>query len=63
MGNLDFNLLSGRVNASDVLQEAFLDIRQWTAMPRGGHFAALEEPEALVKDIREFFGPLKSVGN
>ena len=26
MGNLDFNLLSGRVNASDVLQEAFLDM-------------------------------------
>lgn len=43
--------------------EGQYDIRQWTAMPRGGHFAALEEPEALVKDIREFFGPLKSVGN
>jgi len=23
-------------------------------MPKGGHFAALEQPELLVKDIREF---------
>jgi pimeloyl-ACP methyl ester carboxylesterase len=31
----------------------------WTVMPRGGHFAALEEPELLAQDIREFFRPLK----
>jgi pimeloyl-ACP methyl ester carboxylesterase len=28
---------------------------QWTEMPSGGHFAALEEPELLVDDIRRFF--------
>lgn len=28
-------------------------------MPRGGHFAALEEPELLVDDIRSFFRPLR----
>ena len=28
------------------------DIRQWTEMPRGGHFAAFEEPELLVDDVR-----------
>jgi microsomal epoxide hydrolase len=28
-------------------------------MPRGGHFAALEEPELLVNDIREFYRPLR----
>lgn len=27
-------------------------------MPRGGHFAAMEEPDLLVADIREFFGGL-----
>lgn len=27
----------------------------WTEMPRGGHFAALEEPAALLEDIRRFF--------
>jgi microsomal epoxide hydrolase len=31
------------------------DVVQWTPMPRGGHFAALEEPELLVEDIRRFF--------
>ena len=27
----------------------------WTEMPRGGHFAALEQPQLLVEDIRVFF--------
>jgi len=31
------------------------NIVQWTEMPRGGHFAALEQPELLVDDIRSFF--------
>jgi len=26
-----------------------------TQMPRGGHFAALEQPELLAEDIRVFF--------
>jgi hypothetical protein len=25
-------------------------------MPRGGHFAAIEEPQLLVEDIRDWFG-------
>ncbi|MBC7282707.1 epoxide hydrolase family protein [Hoeflea sp.] len=32
----------------------FSDIRRWTAMPRGGHFAALEQPELLAADIQAF---------
>ena len=28
------------------------DLRRWTDMPRGGHFAALEQPDLLVEDIR-----------
>jgi epoxide hydrolase len=31
----------------------------YTEMPRGGHFAALETPDLLVKDVRKFFGALK----
>lgn len=27
----------------------------WTEMPRGGHFAALETPDLLATDVREFF--------
>jgi len=34
--------------------ERVYDIARWTTMPKGGHFAAWEEPELLVQDIREF---------
>jgi len=36
------------------------DLRRWSVMPRGGHFAAMEQPEALVGDIRAFFRPLRA---
>ncbi len=39
--------------------EARYQVRRWTEMPAGGHFAALEEPEALVDDIRAFFRELR----
>lgn len=39
--------------------ERFFNIQQWTEMPSGGHFAALEEPVLLVEDIRNFFRPLR----
>jgi microsomal epoxide hydrolase len=39
--------------------ERAYDVRRWTVMKSGGHFAALEEPEALVADVREFFRPLR----
>jgi hypothetical protein len=29
-------------------------------MPRGGHFAALEEPELLLADVRSFFREVRS---
>jgi pimeloyl-ACP methyl ester carboxylesterase len=31
------------------------NVTQWTEMPRGGHFAALEQPELLADDLRCFF--------
>jgi pimeloyl-ACP methyl ester carboxylesterase len=31
------------------------NIVQWTEYDRGGHFAAMEQPELLVEDIRRFF--------
>jgi pimeloyl-ACP methyl ester carboxylesterase len=34
--------------------ERIFNIKQWTKMPRGGHFAALEQPDLLVKDIIKF---------
>lgn len=30
-------------------------VAHWTEMPRGGHFAAMEQPELLVDDVRMFF--------
>ena len=40
-------------------EKTYRDIRRWTVMPRGGHFAAMEQPEALATEIREFFRPLR----
>ncbi len=37
----------------------YTDIRRWTKMPKGGHFAALEQPKLLADEIREFFRPLR----
>jgi pimeloyl-ACP methyl ester carboxylesterase len=31
------------------------DVERWTEMEHGGHFAAIEQPEALARDIRAFF--------
>ena len=39
--------------------EAQYDIRRWSVMEKGGHFAALEQPTALAHEIREFFRPLR----
>ncbi|MEM7405685.1 MAG: epoxide hydrolase family protein [Pseudomonadota bacterium] len=34
--------------------ERLYNIERWTEMPRGGHFAALEEPALLLDDLRAF---------
>jgi hypothetical protein len=39
--------------------ERFFNVQRWTEMPRGGHFAAMEEPQLLAEDLREFFRPLR----
>ena len=33
----------------------YYNLRHWTEMNSGGHFAPMEEPKALVRDIRKFF--------
>jgi pimeloyl-ACP methyl ester carboxylesterase len=37
----------------------YTDIRRWSVMPHGGHFAAMEQPEALAAEICAFFRPLR----
>ena len=39
--------------------QRFFNVQRWSEMPEGGHFAALETPELLVNEIREFFRPLR----
>ena len=36
------------------------NVIHWTEMPRGGHFAAMEQPAALVQDVREFFSKVRA---
>ena len=40
-------------------EKSFTDIRRWTVMPKGGHFAAMEQPEALAGEVRAFFRGLR----
>jgi pimeloyl-ACP methyl ester carboxylesterase len=39
--------------------ERCYNLQHWSELPRGGHFAAMEEPELLAQDIRAFFRPLR----
>ena len=41
------------------MEPRFRNIRHWTEMPRGGHFAAFEQPELFVADVRAFFRTLR----
>ncbi len=45
-----------------VAARVFTDIRRWTVMKRGGHFAAMEQPDLLAEDILAFFNPLRASG-
>jgi microsomal epoxide hydrolase len=34
-------------------ERAYSDLRRFSVMPRGGHFAAAEEPDLVATDLRE----------
>jgi epoxide hydrolase len=40
-------------------ERRFLDIRHWNELDRGGHFAAFEQPELFVGELRTFFRQLR----
>jgi pimeloyl-ACP methyl ester carboxylesterase len=42
-----------------IAERVYKNIQRWTVQPRGGHFAALEQPETLAKEIQAFFRPLR----
>ncbi len=39
--------------------EQSYNVTHWTDMPKGGHFAAMEQPDLFVTDVRKFFGTLR----
>jgi pimeloyl-ACP methyl ester carboxylesterase len=39
--------------------ERYYNLQRYNEMPRGGHFAPMEEPALLVDDLRSFFRPLR----
>ncbi len=39
--------------------EASYNLTHWTEKPTGGHFAAMEQPDVLVEDLRTFFGTVR----
>lgn len=42
-----------------IAERTYTDIRRWTVMAQGGHFAALEQPAALAAEVATFFRPLR----
>jgi microsomal epoxide hydrolase len=42
-----------------IAEKTYINIQRWTEMKKGGHFAAMEQPEALAEEIRQFFRPLR----
>jgi pimeloyl-ACP methyl ester carboxylesterase len=43
----------------ELAAKTYTDIRRWTVMKKGGHFAALEQPAALAEEVFQFFRPLR----
>jgi pimeloyl-ACP methyl ester carboxylesterase len=41
------------------MEARYTNIRHWSEMPKGGHFAAFEQPELFVGDVRAWFGTLR----
>jgi epoxide hydrolase len=39
--------------------EAAYNVTHWSTMPRGGHFAAFEQPDLFVDDVRAFFATVR----
>ena len=42
-----------------IAAQSYTDIRRWTPMDKGGHFAAWEQPMLLAAEIAAFFRPLR----
>ncbi len=61
VGDADVADLRGHARGGPTRWRArtYTDIRRWTEMARGGHFAALEQPAGRAADIAALFRPLR----
>jgi len=41
--------------------DRIFNVKQWTKMSRGGHFAALEQPDLLINDLRNFLKKINKI--
>jgi pimeloyl-ACP methyl ester carboxylesterase len=41
------------------MEESYPNIQHWSEMAKGGHFAAFEQPELFVQEVRSFFRKLR----
>jgi len=39
--------------------ERYYNLKRWQVFPSGGHFAPMEEPGVMIRELREFFRPLR----
>jgi microsomal epoxide hydrolase len=61
---MGFALFPKEINvpARSAVEQAVPNVIHWTEMPKGGHFAAMEQPAALVHDVRVFFAKVRATG-
>jgi pimeloyl-ACP methyl ester carboxylesterase len=41
------------------MEPNFVNIAHWSEMPKGGHFAAFEQPDLFVREVRDYFRKLR----
>jgi epoxide hydrolase len=42
----------------ELAERNLTDLRRYTVLPHGGHFAAMEYPDVVARDVRAFFADL-----
>ena len=41
------------------MEARYTNIQRWSEMPKGGHFAAFEQPDLFVREVRDYFRTLR----
>ena len=41
------------------MEASYVNITHWSEMPKGGHFAAFEQPDLFVKEVRDYFRKIR----